>query len=158
MFFRKILFVLILFWITAVDVYGNERANICYWQYDNDSNVKYVMKEIELENDMSVEQRVEFIFQKFFDRNDDDVNFIPENTEFINADLNDGNLDLYVSSDIKSYGGGCAWEIALVNGILYTAFDIPEVQCVTLYMGGNIDFLPEGILIDGYRREDFLIE
>ncbi len=153
---RKIIFIMLFLWLSAIDVHGKEY--ICSWYYDDNYNIQYTMEEIEVDEDLSIEQKVVLIFDKFFNRCNNNISLIPESTKFIDAKLTQNHLDLYVSSEIKSYGGGSAWELALVKAILDTAFNIDEVESVTLYIGGKIDFLPEGIIIDNYRRDDYLIE
>lgn len=153
---RKIIFIILFLWLSAIDVHGEEY--ICSWYYDDNYNIQYTMEEIEVDEDLSIEQKVVLIFDKFFNRCNNNISLIPESTRFIDAKLTQNHLDLYVSSEIKSYGGGSAWELALVKAILDTAFNIDEVESLTLYIGGKIDFLPEGIIIDNYRKDDYLIE
>jgi len=154
---RKIILILVFLWLSTIDVHGKEY--ICSWYYDENNNIQYTMEEIDVNENLNVEQKVVVIFDKFFNRCDNsNINLIPEGTEFIAAKLNQNHLDLYVSSEIKSYGGGSAWELALVKAILDTAFNIDEVDTLTLYIDGKIDFLPEGTIIDNYRKEDYLIE
>lgn len=157
MLWRKIIITIVLIFIFSIDIYGKETGYICLWTYDENNNLNYEMEEIMLEEDISQEEKATFLFDKFFNRcNNNIVNFVPENTKLIDVKLNEGHLNLYVSSEIKSYGGGSAWEAALVEGILRTGFTMPEVDDLTLYIGGQIDFLPEGIMLDSYRKEDFI--
>lgn len=156
---RKIIFILIFLWLSAINVYSATKGYISSWYYDEDNNIQYIMEDIELAENISVDEKIILIFDKFFNRCDNNsVNLIPEGTKFIDAKLNEGHLNLYVSPEIKDYGGGSAWELSLVKAMLDTAFAIDEVESITLYIGGKIDFLPEGIKIDNYRKEDYLVE
>lgn len=157
MFLRKIVITIILIFILCTDIYGGEIGYICSWVYDEDNNLSYEMEEVTFENNISQEEKAMFLFDKFFNRCDNNiVNFVPENTKLVDIKLNERHLSIYVSSEIKSYGGGSAWEAALVEGILRTGFAITEVDELTLYIGGQIDFLPEGIMLNNYRKEDFI--
>lgn len=159
MFWRKIIFIISLLFIFTTDVYAQDKGFVCYWVFDDDLNLKYTMEEVSFENNITSNQKVSILFDKFFNEcNNNYMNFVPEGTQLIYTDLQNGQLDLYVSSEIKSYGGGSEWELTLTEGILRTAFSLPEVKSITLYIDGIIDCLPEGIILDNYRREDFIIE
>ncbi len=150
---KKLVVIMLVLNLFSFKAYGSE---VYHWFYDENNNIQYKTAEIIFTENISAEEKALFLFDNFFTIcNNEEVNFIPEGTELIDVKLKDGNLNLYMSSEIKSYGGGSEWEINLVGAILCTAFSLKEVKNVTLYIGGQIDYLPEGIMLDKYRREDF---
>lgn len=157
MFRRKILITIIVSILMSIEVYGQQTNYIGSWRYDKDNNVEYYMKEIIFVSEFTQQEKLMLIFDNFFKRCDNnEVNFVPKGTELLDIKLSEGHLEIYVDNDIKDYGGGSAWELALVDGLLMTAFTIEDVQEVTLYIDGIVDELPEGIRLDHYRKEDFI--
>jgi spore germination protein GerM len=140
----------------SIQVYGQETNYICAWEYNRQNYIEYYMKEIIFVSEFTKQEKLMLIFDNFFNRCDnDEVNFVPKDTRLMDVKLYDGHLEVYVSEAIKNYGGGTEWELALVNGLLITAFAIDDVADVTLYINGKIQCLPEGTRLDRYRKEDY---
>lgn len=154
--FKKILIIIALSGLMCIKVYGEETNYIGSWRYDEGNNIEYYMKEIIFVSQFTVQEKRMLIFDNFFNRCDNEVNFVPEDTELLDVKLYDGHLELYVSEAICDYGGGTAWEIALVDGILSTAFTLDDVEDVTLYIDGTVECLPEGTILDRYRKDDYI--
>ncbi len=67
------------------------------------------------------------------------------NTKLLDLTLNKNNLILNFSHDILSYGGGTAAETMLVNSLIYSLTEIPNVNSITILIEGEIqEYLPEG--------------
>lgn len=156
MFWKKIVIILIVSCMLSMEICAAEKGYIGSWLLDKDYSVKYIMEEISFISDFSEEEKATIIFDNFFNRCDNNMNFIPKGTKLIDIILKDGHLKIYVSPEIKLYGGGTAWETSLVKGILNTGFSLNGVNDITLYIDGKIDFLPEGIMLNKFKKEDYI--
>ncbi|NLM13674.1 MAG: GerMN domain-containing protein [Epulopiscium sp.] len=103
------------------------------------------------------EKKVEELFGVLLGDTSREDNLIPEGTKCINYSLEDGHLTLNFSKEIKNYGG-TATEQWIVYQILSTGFSIPEVESITVLIEGRKDYLPEGTIIDAYKKEVWLQE
>lgn len=69
---------------------------------------------------------------------------IPEGTELIDSRINNSTIVLNFNKKIKSYGGGSAREMGILNQILYTMKQIRGIDRVKILIEGKEDTLPEG--------------
>lgn len=140
---KKIILGIIISFIFTTKIKAEE---IYFYEYDENGFLCENSKHIDFIGDFSSEEKIMIIFDNFF---------IRCNNELIDIKLSDGELKIYVTSDIKSYGGGTAEELRLVKGILANAFyNTEEVKNVTLFIDGLVDFLPEGTMLNHYTREE----
>jgi spore germination protein GerM len=154
---KKILIALMLSMLMCIEAYGQETNYIASWRYNEANEVEYYMKEIVFVSKFTKQEKLMLIFDNFFNRCDNnEISFVPKGTKLKNVKLYDGHLDVDVSEHIKAYGGGTAWEQALMEGLLLTAFVIDDVTDVTLYIEGQVEYLPEGTMLSKYRKEDYI--
>ncbi|WP_341878062.1 GerMN domain-containing protein [Defluviitalea saccharophila] len=110
-----------------------------------------------LSNPTVKEKKVEELFEALLGDTSREGNLIPEGTKLIHYSFENHHLILNFSEDIKNYGG-TATEQWIVYKILSTGFSIPEVESITVLIEGRKDYLPEGTIIDGYKKEVWLEE
>lgn len=155
---KKLVFIVILlisiqFNLNGVN--GEPKGYTYSLNYDTNLNSYFEPKEFKFDDSLNEEAKLQILFDDLFNKPDTQISIIPDGTRLIDLKFDNGHLNLYVSDEIKSYGGGSEWETALAKCILSTAFSIEEVTDVTLYISGIIDCLPEGTIIDKYERQTF---
>lgn len=98
-----------------------------------------------LYGEFTPQNKAEIIYRNLFSPRDGKRVCIPEGTEVLSVDIYGGMLLLDVSADILNYGGGSAYELALVRQIMVNAAEIEGVESVTLLIDGERTYLPEGM-------------
>ncbi|MBR1736889.1 MAG: GerMN domain-containing protein [Firmicutes bacterium] len=102
---------------------------------------------------ISDEKKAEILFKTLFNDPHNVINYIPKDTKLLGISLNNDELIINASAEIKNYGGSF-YERKLVRQILYTAFELDSVNHVTLLIEGKTDYLPQGSLIEKISREE----
>ncbi|MBR1444693.1 MAG: GerMN domain-containing protein [Firmicutes bacterium] len=102
---------------------------------------------------ISDEKKAEILFKTLFNDPHNVINYIPKDTKLLGISLNDDELIINASPEIKKYGGSF-YERKLIRQILYTAFELDSVNYVTLLIDGKTDYLPQGSLIEKISREE----
>lgn len=139
---KKFILVFLIIFLIPQKVKAEE---IYFYEYDERGVLCEFSQHIDFIGDFTQEEKIMIIFDNFFSRWDN---------ELIGIELEQGSLKIYADESIKSYGGGSATEFKLVRGIISNAFNIEQVDNVTLYIDGVIDCLPEGIMLNQYKREE----
>lgn len=145
----------LLIWVSMGMVVCNPNINslnaYVYYHHEENDNCTLIGKLIETEN-LSLEGRIQEIFEKLLDNEDDEMTLIPEGTILNKVIVIDYNLLLDFSKEFLGYGG-TMWEEGLIDQVLLTAFQYEEINSVTIAIDGEIKNLVEGTLINGYTRK-----
>lgn len=126
---------------------------VCFFSDSNFNDMTY--KEYSFYGDFAAAEKEFVLLSNLFDNDNDMIQCIPKGIELIYTETINDELIFNVSKEIKSFGGGCAYEICLIKQILHTVFQVDEINKVTMLIEGDLNYLPEGSIINGYSREQF---
>ncbi len=124
-----------------------------YYLKDDDVYNDMLKQTFEVENTNNSAKKIFITLDKLF--NIHNVNYVPQNTKILNIEKIGKNIYINVSGEILSYGGGSTYEVGLVRQLLYNIFQFKEVDIVSIFIDNEKKYLPEGTLIDNYKRADF---
>lgn len=124
--------------------------------YTYDEQVYVESEQVHVEVEDNVEARAKKVFDALIVDGETKNEFISSQTQVLGVQWDGNTLILDVSKDISSYGGGTAIEYEIMCQLLNTAFSIQEVECFTLLIEGEEEYLPEGTKILGYTRQRYL--
>lgn len=121
-----------------------QTINIYYYDLSKGEDV-FVSEPIDVYGGFSSEHIAYMIYGNLFEHyGTDRFPFISEGTKLLSAKINNGHLMINASGQIADYGGGTAFEQALVNTILKNAEQIEGVTKISLLIEGKLEVLPEG--------------
>ena len=128
-------------------VKATEIETIYYVTHDEETGEEVEQREeFEFYGQFSAEEKALVLFSNLFG-NTEKYQIATENVKILNIAMVENCLHLNVSEDIRSYGGGNAYERLLRRKIVKTAIHIKNVDSITLLIDGVSTHLPEGTLI-----------
>lgn len=121
-----------------------QTINIYYYDLSADKDI-FVGEPIDVYGSFTDEQIAFMIFSNLFEPSGKDaLPFISEGTKLLSVKIYKEHLIIDVSRQITDYGGGTAFEQALVNTLVQNARQLSGISTVSLLIEGKPEYLPEG--------------
>lgn len=76
------------------------------------------------------------------------VSLLPKDTKVLDVIQNNGQVLVNFSKEIEGYGGGIDVEQSIVNSVVLTVSEFPEVETVSIQVEGKAGALPEGTVLE----------
>ena len=76
------------------------------------------------------------------------VSVLPKDTMVLDVIQKDGEVLVNFSKEIEGYGGGIDVEQSVVNSVVLTVSEFPEVETVCIQVEGKAGALPEGTVLE----------
>lgn len=131
----KLILPIIISLLFTTKVFG-ETHSYSYYDEDDILNEEYINFEGEYEEEF----KLWFLIYQLIES---EKNYIPENTKLLGIKINKKYAELNFSKEILNYGG-TSYEVRLINQIVDTSINFPNINYVTILVDGELVFLPEG--------------
>lgn len=134
----KLLFPILFSLLLTTKVWGEP---LSYYYYDNGDELNQII--YDFKDEFSNEYKLDLLIKELLKSNN---NFIPLGSELMDVKIINGYAELNFSNEILDYGGNY-YEIRLINQILETTLNFPDINYVTFLIDGKLVPLNEGTTV-----------
>lgn len=139
----KILLTLAISLLLTTTVYASPQSYYYYTHNDDLNQVSF-----EFIGNFKEEEKLEFLLNQLLTS---DRNYVPLGTKILDVRINKNYAELNFSRDLLRYGG-IFYEDRLINQIIKTALEFPDINFATILVEGELINLNEGTEIFAYNH------